>query len=191
MPFYLYERKEKTDGTLLKESFEQLRKVSLARYNSIYNLWIQKGRPLDKGWHISIHDLINEITKGTGNYDTHRLIIDFDPNAKWRIGLIEIIDIYLYTYGYLTNKAIWSILMLRLREVYYKNFEKEKDIKDLSIFKRIFSIDKRREDPDQDIFEFIYLQGDDLGWNWGRVGQVNAAFIHKEAREFFKDHFCQ
>ena len=191
MPFYLFQRTERKDGNIVREYFQMVREVRLAGYNSIYNLWVQMGKSKDQGWHIDIHNLLKEITKGTGNYNSHRLIIDFDPKAKWRIGLIEVLDIYLYTYGYSTNNAFWSALMLRLRDVYYDEFEQDKDPKDIEDMKRKFCIDKRKEDSDQDVFEFLYLKGDDGGWNRGRVGQVNAVFIHKEARDYFKNFFCR
>jgi len=37
--------------------------------------------------------------------------------------------------------------------------------------------------------EFLYLQGDDGGWNWGRNGSTNAAILHGEAREYFRKFF--
>jgi hypothetical protein len=38
----------------------------------------------------------------------------------------------------------------------------------------------------QKIVEFLYLQG---GWNWGRNGSTNAAFIHDAARRYFQRFF--
>ena len=29
------------------------------------------------------------------------------------------------------------------------------------------------------------------GWNWGKIGQVNATFIHKPARDYFKEWFSK
>jgi hypothetical protein len=40
-----------------------------------------------------------------------------------------------------------------------------------------------------DFMEFLYLNGDDKGWNWGRNGSTNAAFIHGEARDYFRQYF--
>jgi len=33
--------------------------------------------------------------------------------------------------------------------------------------------------------ELLYLNGDNQGWNWGRNGMTNAAFIHGPARTYF------
>lgn len=187
MPFYLYQREEKLiDGTQ-KECFKMIRKVKLAGYNAIYNLWIKKGKPLNQGWHITLDELIKEVNGGTGDSNTHRLIIDFDPNATWRIGLVEVLDIYIYTYGNGADTAIWSPIMLRLRDVLYE--EKTIDLKNKGKKIAKFCIDKRPFNND-DIFEFLYLQGEEKGWNWGGR-RVNAPFIHKEAREFFKKFFCK
>ena len=49
--------------------------------------------PLDQGWHVSADELIQIDNNGLQTYDTRRMVIDFDPNARRRIGLIELLDI--------------------------------------------------------------------------------------------------
>jgi hypothetical protein len=187
MPFYIYERREDK----AHEHFKQAQEVPLAGHNVIYQLWGQNGKPLDKGWHISIHDLLRIIAGGTGTSDSLRLLIDSDPKAKRRIAIAEILDIYVYTYGNSVDKAIWSALMLRLREVCYEDLDRDENPEEIAKMKYEFSIDKRMDDPDKDIYEFLYLHGDDRSWVWGRVGQVNAVFIYKDARDYFKELFCK
>ena len=185
MAFYLYGRVTQNG----KEHFRRVRKVKLAGYNSIYNLWKRNKKPINRGWHISADDLIKELTKDKGNKDSHRVIIDFDPNSTWRIGLVEIVDIYVYTSGDpKQGKVWWSPIMMRLRDVYYEEFTSKVSKDRIEDRKKAFDVTRTKND---DIFEFVYLQGDDNGWNWGRVGQVNATFIHKEARGYFKKFFCK
>ncbi len=75
--------------------------------------------------------------------------------------------------------------MLRLRgaldEEYEKTFAKEFKAKMISGF----------TDPnsDKDFVEFLYLNGNDKGWNWGKNGMTNAAFLHGESREYFRQYF--
>jgi hypothetical protein len=80
--------------------------------------------------------------------------------------------------------------MLRLGEIWYSEFNKEKTQDEVNHLKEKFHIKTPINDPTQDIFEFIFLKGD-RGWRPGRVGAVNAALILKEAREYFKQFFCR
>ncbi len=75
--------------------------------------------------------------------------------------------------------------MLKLRDVLYEEFEK--DISDGEKEKKI----KVLKDPgnEEEFVEFLYLNGSDKGWNWGRNGMTNAAFIHGPAREYFRKYF--
>jgi len=179
MPFYLYKR-IKEDG---KECFKVDKSISLAGYNVIYSLWNKQGKPINKGWHIDIDTLINDITSGKGNYKTHAIIIDLMPSNKYEINLMELLDIWAYPEGK-KEKISWIPLMLRIREIYYYWDSKG------NIQNRQSILDKFcNPEYSDDIFEFLYLQGEDRGWNWGRVGQVNGALIYKDARNYFKMHF--
>lgn len=179
MAFMVYGRKA---GNLVQtgESF------SLAGYNLVYNLWEERGKPTDQGWHMTADDLIRRHTDGKGSIQTIALLIDFHPNARNRIGIIELMDIHAYTYSGATKKdAGWTPMMLRLRDVLYKEYEKEitKQEKDQKL--------QSLKDPNnqEDFIEFLYLNGSGKGWNWGRNGMTNAAFIHGPAREYFRRYF--
>ena len=179
MAFLYYQRK---NGVLNKTG----NTFSLAGYNLIFKLWELKGKPTDQGWHVSADDLIKEHSSGKESQASGALIIDFDPNAKWRIGLIELLDIYLYTYSGATRDVSgWSPMMLRFRDVMYKEYDHEIREEEKSEM-----LDKIH-DPDnkEDFVEFLYLNGTDKGWNWGRNGMTNAAFIQSPAREYFRKYF--
>ena len=153
----------------------------LAGYNLIYQAWEERGKPLDEGWHVSAAELIRIHSSGLQTYDTRRMVIDFCPNDRKRIGLVELLDIYAYTWGYGTGEAHWTPLMLRLRDLYHIGFDHEitKQQKERKI--------KKLTEPndDSDFVEFLYLQG----WNFGRNGMTNAAFLKGEAREYFRRFF--
>ncbi|OQX25597.1 MAG: hypothetical protein BWK80_14750 [Desulfobacteraceae bacterium IS3] len=178
MAFLVY---KKQDGYLLAAG----ENYSLAGYNLIYKLWEKREKPINKGWHISSGDLIHEYTNGKETVNTLSLLIDFHPTATTRIGIIELLDIYAYTYSYSgkTGNADWTPMMLRLRDVYY-------DEKPISIQEKEEILKKLKEPTDdKDFVEFLYINGNDRGWNWGRNGMTNAAFIMGEARDYFRKFF--
>lgn len=76
-------------------------------------------------------------------------------------------------------------MMLRLLDVFYEEHahpitdsEKDEKIGRLTV-----------PDGKEDFVEFLYLNGSDHGWNWGRNGMTNAAFIHGWARDYFRQYF--
>lgn len=159
---------------------------SLAGYNLIYKLWKQRGKPTDKGWHVSADDLIKEYSHGNSSHATGALIIDFDPKSKWRIGLIELLDVYIYTYSASANdESSWSPMMLRFRDVLYREFDSEINEQQKRDYLSLIT------DPEHidDFVEFLYLNGSDKGWNWGRNGMTNAAFLQNSARDYFRNYF--
>ena len=179
MAFMFYERK---DGNLIQTG----KYFRLAGYNLIYSIWKKRGEPINQGWHMSADDLISEYTSGKGNIQTNALLIDFDPNARNRIAIIELMDIYAYTYSRASGKeAEWTPMMLRLRDVLYDEYEREisdeEKKEEIKIIKQPFS--------EKDFVEFLYLNGPKKGWNWGRNGMTNAPFIKGPAREYFRKFF--
>lgn len=186
MANYLYKTERKEDTShIINQHFEREKEVPIYGKNVIYKLWVQQEEPIDVGWHVTSYNLLNALTEGAGTYDSHRLIIDIEPKSKKGINLVEILDIYGYTF-----KNGYIILMLRLREILYCEFDTEKTQKEVDDMKKKFYIKNPKNDPAEDIFEFIYLKGD-KGWQPGKVGFVNAAVIPKEARTYFKQFFCK
>ena len=183
MAFLVFERTNVSEGSgVLRPTGECFR---LAGRNLIYQAWEKRCKPLDEGWHVSATELIRIHSSGLQTYDTRRLVIDFAPNSRRSIGLVELLDIYAYTWGYDTGEAVWTPLMLRLRDLYYKEFDheiteqqKEEKIKQLP-----------EPNDDSDLVEFLYLQGEQGGWNWGPNGMTNAAFLKGGARDYFRPFF--
>ena len=169
------------------ESLENTGKIfKLAGYNLIYKLWVKRDKPTNQGWHISADDLIREFSSGNETYENLRFVIDFHPSAKWRIGLIELLDIYVYTWqGSQKNQASWSPMMLRFHDIMYEEFKNE--ITEKKKATKISLIDSPAYNDD--FVEFLYLNGDDKSWNWGMNGMTNAAFIHGAARDYFRQFF--
>jgi hypothetical protein len=160
---------------------------SLAGHNLIWIAWKQRGRPIGVGWSVSAADLIAILTNGEGSYETRRLIIDYDPKSKKRIALIELLDIYLYTWNddEIPTQAGWTPMMLKLREVVLEPLDHELTPSEKDERLKILW-PKSYEDP---FIEFLYLQGDTRGWNWGRNGSTNAVFLHGAARDYFRQYF--
>ena len=102
------------------------------------------------------------------------------------IGIIELMDIYAYTYsGATKEEAGWTPMMLRLRDVLYEEYEQE--ISEMEKEEKIQSIKAPTEEVD--FVEFLYVNGQDRGWNWGRNGMTNSPFIGGPARNYFRKYF--
>ena len=159
---------------------------SLAGYNLIYQAWQHHGSPLDRGWHITADDLIHLLTNGAYNYSARRLVIDFDPKATWRIGLIELLDVYAYTWSDGNGEPYWTPMMFRLRDIHYKEYDQPIDHDS----KAAILSDLPEPDSDEaDFVEFLYLNGPAYGWNWGKNGMTNAVLLHGAARDYFRQYF--
>lgn len=179
MTFLVYH----SDASFLEKTGLNFR---LAGYNLVRRIWESRGKPVGRGWHISRDDLNANFEPANKTEWPYRFLIDFDPDAKRRIGLVELLDIYVYTFaGLESGKASWSPMMFRLRDVMYEEFESEISLEEKE--KHIYRV----PDPESkdDFVEFLYLHGSDQGWRWGVNGMTNAAFIHGPAREYFRQYF--
>jgi hypothetical protein len=180
MAFIIF-RKETQNGKAIYIHNNQ--NYQLAGYGLIYSLWIKKGKPLNQGWSISADEILSEFIASYSD-KTHSLVIDFHPSSDYRIGLIEIEHIHLYTFGW-EEKATWSPMMLELRDVFYSE-----DYEGLTAPQRRKEMDIIEIEPNrQRIIEFLYLNGEERSWNWGRNGMTNAAFLHDESRNYFRKYF--
>ncbi len=171
MPFSLY----KVDG----QDLVRVSRVNMVGKNTIYNGWIKHGRPFNQGWHMDKNEIISLTEKG-GAYSTHRIIIDLAPKAIGAVFLLELLDIYGFTYASdeYPGEPEWTPLMFRMRDAFrHAGVGMDADRK-ASLKERFRPIN-----DELDIFEFVYLR-----WNWnpGRVGQWNAALLHSEALQYFK-----
>ena len=163
----------------------EMRSFSLAGYNLIYNLWLKNNKPIKQGWSISSNDLLTMIDEAFTS-DSHALVIDFHPNADYRIALIEIDRIHLYTYGDKEKDYVyWTPMMLELKSLYYDEYDEAFTDEEKAQVIDCFECPESQSR----IAEFLYLNGTDSGWNWGKNGMTNAAFIEEDAREYFKKFF--
>ena len=184
MPFYVYER----DGDEAKKYFKRTGShFSFAGKNTIYGLWKKLGKPVNKGWHITAVDLVEQWSGKKESYDCYRLIIDYLPKDRWRIALAEAVDIYVFTYGDpQTCEAWWSPMMWKLKRVFYPKLDSEiGEQQKMSMIEKIETFDYSGDE----ITQFLYLHGDKRGWIFGAAGRTNGALIEKEAREYFKEFF--
>lgn len=120
------------------------------------------------------------------NMDANKcaLIIDFHPSSKERIGLIEIENIHLYTYGN-SEMVYWSPMMLELYNLFY-----EEEYVNLTAEEKSLIL-SNIECPGEKgkILEFLYVNGDNRQWNWGRNGMTNAAFLDAQAVKYSRQFF--
>ena len=79
--------------------------------------------PLDMGWRVSRDELLRIHSDGRYDSSTLRLVIDYDPKADWRIGLIELLDVYAFTWSNGNGAPSWTPLMLRLTSVFDRKYD--------------------------------------------------------------------
>ncbi len=182
MSFLIFEEVAFGNSSVLRPTGQFFK---LAGYNLLYKSWVRLGKPLNRGWHVSRAELIQEFYGGINEVPNGvRFVIDFHPTSKGRVGLVEPVDVYAYTYGK-DDKAIWTPLMLRLKDVFYEEYESALTEENRAeILARIPTDFEGAE-----AIEFLYLNGDSGGWNWGRNGMTNAVFLHDEARDYFRPFF--
>ena len=75
--------------------------------------------------------------------------------------------------------------MLKFHDVFYQKYEQEISPTQKAEIMNAIPCDFHGAD----FIEFLYLNGDDKGWNWGRSGMTNAAFLHDAARDYFREFF--
>lgn len=179
MAFLVFERALVGGQGVLRPTGQHFK---LGGYQLIYKAWVALGKPMNQGWQVSADELIGLHSDGKESYATRRLVIDYDPSALWRITLIELLDVYAYTYAE-GDQVTWTPLMLRMGPCLYKvqevtPEEKAQIIAEISEFT-----------GEGDIIEFLYLNGDTRSWGWGRNGSTNAVLIDQEHRDYFRRFF--
>lgn len=181
MALYLY----KQNRSINISPLEIVDEVSLAGHNVIYNQWKKKGEPRNEGWQINSNDLENELQNLVDADYRSLVLIDYDPSGKEEVVLLQVKDIYAYTYASKdTGEVWWTPIMLRMQKVFGRELQNE-----LSDKQRKDLISNFNAEYQEEVIEFLYLQGEKRGWNWGMVGRVNGALIPPEAREYFLPFF--
>ena len=174
---------------IYRKEFDKLiaagEKYMLAGHRLIYTIWQSKNKPVNQGWHISVDELIKAHTNGKESDKTMSFLIDYNPNSKREIGIVELLDIYLYTYASKSGEVWWSPVMLRLRRILHETSSTDFPPDEIERVKKTMNIPKE----DREIVEFLYINGDKDHWNWGMNGMTNAAFIESPAREYFRKFF--
>lgn len=179
MSFILYEARNTTLYSTDKPFY-------LAGDHAIRKLWYERGQPLNEGWEISAQDILAK--NDTAGYDQSRLrlVSDYHPRSRKRIGIVELKKIYLYTLGCMrSGKAVveWTPLMMEMRGVYYKEFPTPLSDAEIAAKKKKLPIPH----DDSPIMGFLYLKGEN--WTFGKPGAVNATFLYGAAREYFRQYF--
>lgn len=182
MAIYLFEKRTLDSGS----SYKMISEVPIAGHNLIYNTWLNKGKPINAGWEITENDILENFKNAASVNSCPALIIDFDPKGKEEITLLEMVHIYAYTYADKTTEEIWwTPILPKMYEIKpKKHFSKCKSPRER---KAIIS-EFESTGYGNEIVEFLYLQGEKHGWNWGMVGRVNGALIYSDARKYFKPY---
>ena len=181
MAIYLYKHIQGSENI----HYELVDGIALAGYNIIYNQWRKKGEPRNEGWQIDFNDLVSELQDKVSPGYRPAILIDYDPSGKEEAVLLQVNDLYAYTYACKDTGKVWGTpIMLHMQKVFGRslpegsNAEQRKDL-----------ISRFDAEYQEEVIEFLYLQGEDRGWNWGMVGRVNAALIPPDARKFFRQYF--
>ena len=162
---------------------------SLAGYNLLYRAWERRGKPLNEGWHVSASELILINSEGKNDISNRLLASWWNDGEKKAIGIVELLDVYGYTFESYDeeNEVGWTPLMLRVGDIFWESLiEPKSKSQRMEILSS--TIIKEPANSHESI-EFLYLQGAQGGWNWGPTGRVNAAFLHDGARDYFRRFF--
>jgi hypothetical protein len=187
MTFSIFDKQTRQDKQQVLSATSEI--FSIGGRNLLYRAWLARSKPLDAGWRVSRDELLS-LHNPDYNETNKELVIDFDPNAKRKIGLVNLIEIYAYTHS-LTSRsnqerqASWTPFMLRLGDVFYQEFDHDLTPQEKQTLLREIILPC----PQTESIEFLYLRGEKEGWNWGRNGLTNAAFIQGPARDFFRQFF--
>jgi len=158
----------------------------LAGYNLLHAAWKKRDGPIEVGWHVTTDELIKLHYDSAQDSNSKRFVVDFDPNATRRIGLIELLDVYAFTWRSKSGEPEWTPLMLRFRDFFYEEYQPSIDPARKA---EIVSCLEEPKDSTTDFVEFLYLNGPQFGWNWGMNGMTNAAFLNGRARDYFRKFF--
>jgi hypothetical protein len=96
------------------------------------------------------------------------------------VHLVEVVNIYVYTHRERDDTAGWSNLLLRASDLYW-----DEDVSP-QVKQELTQMCPIPDDPRGEVLSFLYLRDN---WNWGRIGQMNGAWLHPEAREYFTPFF--
>ena len=183
MTFHVYSvQADQLSQTLVNTGQE----FHLAGNRLLRQAWQARNCPVNTGWSVGADELIQLLTNGAETYESRRLIIDYHPSSMDRIPLIEILEVFVFNWGTANPIAVeWTPLMFRMRNVWEhwsnaRMSQTERDLLKTSIVNPPYG---------GEFVEFLYLKGDEGGWNWGRNGSTNAAFIHDAARDYFRQNF--
>ncbi len=182
MAFLEFERFTENGERFVRNSGQEF---SLAGYNLLYKAWDRRGKPINEGWHVSANELVLIHSEEQHDISSRLLVIYWNPKSKNEIGLIEILDVYGFTWGDDDDEASWTPLMLKGRNLHYESYKRLSDAQKAKI------LSKLPEPPSHtpDFVEFLYLKGQGQGWTWGMNGKTNAAFLEEEARDYFRRFF--
>ena len=183
MTFLLYQADTSSGSRRLRPVGDPCVTYNLPRL--LQGAWVHRKLRPNMGWDISADELIWLHSNGADSYETRRLLRDFDPSARWRIGITEVLHVYAYTWGG-DDAPEWTPFMIRGRDLvseYHGNLT-------ASLKKDIIANLPERKEGGSEYVEFLYCDVNKVGnWVWGRAGATGAAFIQEEAREYFKTVF--
>ena len=163
MAFHLFERAVVAGRSVIRPTGN---KISLAGYSLFYKAWLAHESPLDTGWRITADELIQIQTDRAHTCTTRCVVSDFDPKAIWRIGLVELLDIFAFTWSDGNGAPSWTPIMLRLRDIFYKEYIPPIDQAGKT---SVLSELPEPEPNCPDFVEFLYLNGPSYGWTWERA----------------------
>ncbi|HUT32732.1 MAG TPA: hypothetical protein VNE39_04555 [Planctomycetota bacterium] len=170
MPFLLYGRQRSAEGA---GEFVQLREVSLAgTTEGLIHPFVAKYAPAASTfpWHATAGDLLAEAgIRARG----HAVVVALKPTVKGNLSLLELTDVWGYSY------AEWTPLALRLETLFV-----DRSVADPARFQQRFTDEGCGRTP---VHEFLYLRGGLRGgaWTWGPVGSVNGVLLRPDALGYF------
>jgi len=170
MPIFRYKKSKATTGF----RYEYVSRAKLAGWNLIHAAWRARGCK-DGGWSISPGKLVGD--------NSETILFDYKPSLERYSSLavldVEMFHVFTYTDDVPKGKARWSVVMPHMHEL---SLPEDRSLTWRQRDDLLWDFEAKHSDP---VFEFLYLNGDDKSWNWGKVGTVNAALLYKDALDYF------
>lgn len=163
MAFKVFEKLSNTRVRLLDNQFK------LAGYGFINNIWKELGSPKN-AW-VAQYSLINKCLHA--HYKTQNDLIIIIPTMNYEMKVEEIWGL---TYINTNNTVEWTPVLFVGKEIIFnQGCEKVSDES---------AIEAKNE-----LYQFMYLQGDKGSWNWGAGGPNTSPLLNNESFTWFNKAF--
>ena len=142
----------------------------------------KKGSPTNKWWQFTSEDLSEYYQKKLKEETQLHFIIDFYPHQTYKIGLVEIVNIFLFTMADYSGEGIEETIMrLKMQDIFYLEDYNDEPSYYKGKIKYIHQTNMT------DFTEILFLHGDDSRWHWQDISSIKHKTIDEVYVPYYKD----